>query len=161
MVTNAPQAFACGAFVLMSLTFGNIIGEYGSAVGECYVASVNISVIFTDYNVSDVAIVIFEIVNVVGDLNVSAGAKNDRNTANVVASRLNDGIKGVVGDLYCVRGIDLNGVPLTVVGEFALVDGDIIDRQRVLGCHLARAFDSYAGTEGLLISAEMMSCVVK
>ena len=148
---------ACGIFVL----FGNIVGEYGSAVLQCNVGSVNISVILTYNDVFDVIIIVFEIINVVGYLNVNACGENDRNTLYVIASRLINRIKGVARDLDVLRGIDLNGVPLAVVGEFALVDVDIVDGERISGCNLAGSFNSDTSSEGLLTRIEVIARVIK
>ena len=151
---------ACGIFVL-SFLFGNIVGEYGSAVLQCNVASVNILVILTHYDVSEVALIVFEIVNVIGDLNVNAGGEYHGNTANVVAPRLVNRIEGVARDLDVLRGIDLNCVPLAVVGEFALVDVDIVDGERIFGCNLAGSFNSDTSSEGLLTRIEVIARVIK
>ena len=151
---------ACGIFVL-SFLFGNIIGEHRRSVSQGYVASVNILVILTHYDVSEVALIVFEIVNVIGDLNVNAGGEYHSNAANVLASAFIDGIKGITRDPDVVRGIDLNGVPLAVVGKLALVDNDIVDGEGILGGYLARALDSDAGSERLLTGIEVVAGVIK
>ena len=121
------------------------VGDHGGAVGGGDVGAIDVFEVFAVDYVTDVAFVAIEVIGIARKLDIHTGIEEHCGILYIMPI-IDDAVEGVIRYLDVLRGVDRDGIPLLVICEFTAIKPQILDREGIVGCDLARSGDVDSGS---------------